>query len=449
MATNTYVALDTKTITSSVASVSFTSIPQTYTDLVLVCSFFCTNDGVNSYVAVNGSTAGYSKTNVAGSGSSATSGRQTSTSQWTMSDGPLGSGSTTNPMYMQMQFQNYANTTTYKTMLARQNIVGATYNGTVASVNLWANTAAINRIDVYPQPGSGNVATGSTFTLYGIANSNIGAPKAFGGTITQDATYTYHTFGASGTFTPQQSLTVDYLVVAGGGGGGGTAAGDYAAGGGGAGGYLTSIGGSAVSVTATNYSITVGAGGAGTSGRANGTAGSDSVFNSITATGGGYGAGGAGSGALAGGAGGSGGGGRNLGAGGAGTSGQGFAGGAGNNNADTYPGGGGGGAGAVGQQGNASGNNYGGIGLSTNSTWATVTGTGVNGYYAGGGGGGIYTGGSNNGGGTGGGGAGGIDANATNGSPLSGGGGGGSGSTSVAHNGGSGGSGVVIIRYAN
>jgi hypothetical protein len=440
MATNTYVALQTQTLTTAVSVVTFNSFSG-YTDLVLVTAGTASTSGAG-WLTFNGdspsSGSNYSNTSLYGDGSSAGSYRRTSQSRINDS---LYYGTQCNNIF---HIMNYANTTTNKTVLLRSNYPGGELN---ATVGLYLSTSAITTLTL--THSGGNFSVGSTFTLYGIANSNIGAPKAFGGTITQDATYTYHTFGASGTFTPQQSLTVDYLIVAGGGGGGGTAGGDYAAGGGGAGGYLTSIGGSAVSVTATNYSITVGAGGAGTSGRANGTAGSNSVFNSVTATGGGYGAGGAGSGALAGGAGGSGGGGRNLGAGGSGTSGQGNSGGAGNNTADTYPGGGGGGAGAAGAAGNSSGNNYGGIGLNINSTWATVTGTGVSGYYAGGGGGGIFTGGNNNGGGTGGGGAGGIDANATNGSPLSGGGGGGAGSTSVAHNGGSGGSGVVIIRYAN
>jgi hypothetical protein len=35
MATNTYVALDTKTIATAATSVEFTSIPQGYTDLIL------------------------------------------------------------------------------------------------------------------------------------------------------------------------------------------------------------------------------------------------------------------------------------------------------------------------------------------------------------------------------------------------------------------------------
>jgi hypothetical protein len=81
------------------------------------------------------------------------------------------------------------------------------------------------------------------------------------------------------TFVP--SLTVDYLVVAGGGGGGGT---QQYGGGGGAGGYRTSIGGTALTLDLDElYTVTVGAGGA------TNNKGNNSVFSSITSTGGGLG----------------------------------------------------------------------------------------------------------------------------------------------------------------
>ena len=141
------------------------------------------------------------------------------------------------------------------------------------------------------------------------------------------------------------NVTVDYLVVAGGGGGN--------SGGGGAGGLrctVTATGGggsleSALSLTPGNsYTITIGAGGIGGVGDIQPTSGSNSVFSTITSTGGGYGgrqsvnntsaSGGSG-----------GGGGRNSSTYGTGTSNQGYAGGAGIS-AGTYDAGGGGGAGA-------------------------------------------------------------------------------------------------------
>jgi hypothetical protein len=92
-------------------------------------------------------------------------------------------------------------------------------------------------------------------------------------------------FLASGSWKAPAGVTaVDYLVVAG--GGSGAYGGSGGNGGGGAGGFLT---GTALSVTAgTTYTVTVGAGGAAVvSGPANGNNGSNSVFSSLTAIGGG------------------------------------------------------------------------------------------------------------------------------------------------------------------
>ena len=264
---------------------------------------------------------------------------------------------------------------------------------------------------------------------------------------------------------------VEYLVVAGGGSGGA-----WVGGGGGAGGYKTANGFSVAGQT--NYTVTVGSGGAAIA--AGGTSlpginGSNSVFSSITSSGGGgggyrydYGL-----------YGGSGGGGTGYSGAGLGIAGQGNNGGVGvGPNIGGAASGGGGGAGAVGSDvpdgpytpvGYPSGAN-GGIGLSS-----SITGTAT--YYAGGGGGGAYgsnaetdlgakggdggaggggggstfTSGNNSTGGSNGGGAGIAGGSAGSGGTNSGGGGGGSdGTGSYVHNAsGAGGSGIVVIAYAN
>src|SRR4051812_23609164 len=107
--------------------------------------------------------------------------------------------------------------------------------------------------------------------------------SATGGTITTDGAYTVHTFTSSGDFVVTGSGNVETLVVAGGGGGGGNGG----AGGGGAGGLRYDA---AHAVTSTTYPITIGAGGAGGVAGVNnsfGANGSNSVFDSLTATGGG------------------------------------------------------------------------------------------------------------------------------------------------------------------
>jgi hypothetical protein len=238
-------------------------------------------------------------------------------------------------------------------------------------------------------------------------------------------------------------LTVNYLVVAGGGGGGGTG------GGGGAGGLRTSYGsttgGGGSSETeltlsdATNYTVTVGAPGAGAVYPQDGAVGSDSVFSTITSTGGGGGShGGAGTSGGSGGAGGYGG------TGGAAVSNpvQGFAGGGGTT-PGSYPGGGGGGAGTIGGNApNSSTGGNGGNGLSVSISGLTVT-------YAGGGGGGVR-GGAGGTGGTGGGGNGNGSGVGVAGTTNTGGGGGsGSGTSTGTATGANGGSGIVILRYIN
>jgi hypothetical protein len=272
-----------------------------------------------------------------------------------------------------------------------------------------------------------------------LSFATSGLLAATGGTVTTDGDYKVHTFTSSGTFTPDISGEVDYLVIAGGGGGGnGTSLGG-GGGGGGAGGYKTGT----ADVTAQAYSITVGAGGTGgISGGSAPTVGVNSIFSSFTATGGGKGGSYNSSSYVAGGNGGSGGGGGGntpYTASGSGTVGQGNNGGVGLNS--TGNGGGGGGASTVGASGTPVGG-VGGAGLSSSITGSAVT-------RAGGGGGGGWVSSAGGAAGTGGGAGGAAGANSgAAGTANTGGGGGGSGANlSTQGNGGAGGSGIVIIRY--
>ena len=313
--------------------------------------------------------------------------------------------------------------------------------------------------------------------------------SATGGTITTSGDYKIHTFTGDGCFVvscagnASGSSTVDYLVVAGGGAGSTVAGvvGGYASGGGGAGGYRESSGAasgcysvsplgacvSALPVSTTTYPITVGGGGAtqpygcsGTHAPIPGMDGSNSIFSTITSTGGG----GAGTGCNtapdnAGRPGGSGGGGgaRNapLGVGGTGNTPpvsppQGQSGGTGTCSNQTAAGGGGGAtvAGSSGAPGAVGGD--GGDGA-TSSIDGTPT------ARAGGGGGGSgYPGGTAGNAGSGGTGGGGAGNNSSPtgggiaGTANTGGGGGGGGSqydNANAKSGGAGGKGIVIIRY--
>ena len=241
--------------------------------------------------------------------------------------------------------------------------------------------------------------------------------------------------GATVMETPQ-TYSASYLVIA----GGASGAKDQGAGGG-AGGFLTNVGGSAITLTGgATYTITVGAGGAARTSANKGADGDNSVLSgtgitTVTALGGGGGGCNSGS-QNAGRDGGSGGGGAYPGGtAGSGTSPQGNDGGsgAGGGTSPAFGSGGGGGAGAAGANGSASSGGNGGVGLASSITGSSVARAAGGGGYAidsnvGTGG----TGGGGNGGGSGGAA---TDATANTGS----GGGGASG------NSGAGGSGVVIL----
>ena len=290
-----------------------------------------------------------------------------------------------------------------------------------------------------------------TYTVASSTNSTVGT----------SGNYKYHVFNQSGTFTISQAGNdvggVDYLVIAGGGSGGYSTAG----GGGGAGGYRNSYnnetsgrGSSSetalTTMTASTYTITVGAGGPGRSSAPWAENGEDSKIIgtgvSIISLGGGGGSGGR-TGYAGGSNGGSGGGGSDAFTasqpGGSGTSNQGYDGGNAAGTNSTYTAGGGGGAGSVGQPGvGGSGGQggQGGAGLTSSITNSAVT-------RAGGGGGSVYNG-TQGSGGSGGGGRG--SQYTSNQSPLQGdintgsGGGGGDRGVTTHRNGGSG---IVVIRY--
>jgi hypothetical protein len=440
---STYTPIASQTLSTSAPSVTFSSIPQGYTDLVLVVAGKNSSSTYSPYIQFNGDTStNYSITNLYGDGSAAVSNRTSTTA--TAYFGSLGA-TQGNAI---VQIQNYSNATTYKTALIRINGAGFRVYG---NVMLWRSTAAITSVTVFNE-SPGTFASGSTFSIYGIQVGTV-AQKAQGGNIvTSDGTYVYHTFTSSGAFIPNEALTVDYLVVAGGGGGGANNGG-----GGGAGGLrstVTATGGggsleSALSLTAKSYPVIIGAGGAGRLDGAgsNGFSGNNSIFSTITSSGGGGGGswnGSAYNNGLSGGSGGGASGDLGL-TGGSGTANQGYAGGAGGGSSES---GGGGGAGAVGAAGAGSTPGAGGIGVATTISGSSVT-------YAGGGGGGKRSVSAStsvlSNGGTGGGGGGSQSNNSTivdgGSGTVSTGSGGGGGSRNGA-TGGNGGSGIVIIRYA-
>lgn len=153
----TYEPIATYTIPSAQSSYTFSVVPGTYTDLVLVFAGTLSASG-GWAIRVNGDTAGnYSNTTMYGDGTTAASNRSAS-------DTSMGLGyTTTSQSVTTINLMNYANTTTFKTALARNSAASADVD---ARVGMWRNTAAITSVTALTY--SGNFASGSTFTLYGI-----------------------------------------------------------------------------------------------------------------------------------------------------------------------------------------------------------------------------------------------------------------------------------------
>jgi hypothetical protein len=155
----TYEPIATQTLGSASSSVSFGSIPSTYTDLIL------TIDGrVNSNCGIqmllnSDSGSNYTFTRMTGDGTTASSDRSTSNTFM-----ELGYYVTTTRNINIVQIMNYSNTTTFKTVLNRANAQSVNI-GAQAYVELWRNTSAINSITIN---ASGNLVSGSILTLYGI-----------------------------------------------------------------------------------------------------------------------------------------------------------------------------------------------------------------------------------------------------------------------------------------
>jgi hypothetical protein len=420
------------------ASVTFSNIPQTFTDLKIVGSARTTQTQVygTTLIGFNGSSSNVAYLRMFGDGS-AVSSDTGGTGVISIDDGANATANTFGSF--EAYIPNYRSSTSKPYSTDSVSETNATTIYTQLLAGLWnpGTQAAITSITL-TAGASANYVEFSEFSLYGISSSstqNTTTPLASGGdVITTDGTYWYHTFLYSGTFTPLKNLTCDYLVVAGGGSGGaGTA------GGGGAGGLRCTVGATGGGgsletplslLASTAYTATIGAGG--TANTTDGSNGSNSIFSTITSVGGGYGTGNNGV-LVNGGNGGSGGGARYGGTGGTRTTGQGFAGGDGGS-ASAYGGGGGGGAGVAGSAGSSTVGGNGGNGIAT-----TISGSSV--YYAGGGGGGTLSGSSAGTGGTGGGGAAGAAGTANRG-------GGGGGANANGANGFNGGSGIIVVRYA-
>lgn len=164
-----YESIQTFTLTSAQASVSFTGISSDYKHLQIRAISRTSAAEINLQLRANNDTGNsYAAHNLQGDGSSA---------------GGFASSTPTNNMFLMRVAQSsnpantfgaavvdvldYANTNKNKTF---RSLTGYDANGS-GYINflsgLWMSTAAINRIDIY-NAGGANLAANSSFALYGI-----------------------------------------------------------------------------------------------------------------------------------------------------------------------------------------------------------------------------------------------------------------------------------------
>lgn len=159
----TYETIATYTATANVSTFTFSSIPSTYTDLIISANLKNnTGAGYNLFMRFNGDTSSnYSTTELWGNGSAAGSSRTTNAvyAQLMRNDNSNFSGSA-------VSIQNYSNATTYKIAISK---TSSTNNPSIFA-STWRSTAAINSI-TFLQESPANIVAGSTLTLYGVKSA--------------------------------------------------------------------------------------------------------------------------------------------------------------------------------------------------------------------------------------------------------------------------------------
>jgi hypothetical protein len=174
----TYEPIASQTLGTAAASVSFSSISGTFTDLLLVCMVRGTTTGTfnfNTYVRiqVNGDTGtNYSATQIysrSSAGSwSALSLRSTNETAYSLGPAPDSQHAADIFGPQRVHFMSYANTNVNKTVLAESGYSSnlTNHDGPRRDVGLWRNTAAITSMSI--SLTTGNLAVGCTFSLFGL-----------------------------------------------------------------------------------------------------------------------------------------------------------------------------------------------------------------------------------------------------------------------------------------
>lgn len=160
MALQSTTALATVTLQSASSTVTFSGIPNTYRDLILVSDVKNINgENYNTYVRINGDTGNNNPSVIMQGNSSG------ATSFTRNTDGAAQIGWTDNQdnSIIITQFLDYSATDKHKTILSRNNTRAVRVT---AHAIRWTNTNPITSLQVFVE-ASGTLAAGSTFSLYG------------------------------------------------------------------------------------------------------------------------------------------------------------------------------------------------------------------------------------------------------------------------------------------
>ena len=171
--------IESKTLVSAQTAIEFTSIPQTFTDLVAVCSLRSNRSAANSEnvgIRFNGSTSGYSDRNLYGSGSGTLSLSQSGSyfNFLLYSSTTAGTSNTFgNAMVYIPNYTGSTNKSVGTDAVTESNSTASVQN---IGAGLWSNTEAINSIRFFV--GFAEFATelqaGSTISLYGVLKGSDG-----------------------------------------------------------------------------------------------------------------------------------------------------------------------------------------------------------------------------------------------------------------------------------
>ena len=167
---NTFELIASSTVGSGgAASIDFTSISSTYTDLVVKLSLRNTEDTIIAYVRFNSSTTNLSFRNLYGAPTSV--GSINGASNVTIYGGANASGYTANTFSnVDIYVPNYAGSTNKSLSIDGVSETDATENYLSITAGLWSDSAAITSVNIIPG-SAGNFVEYSTAYLYGVKNA--------------------------------------------------------------------------------------------------------------------------------------------------------------------------------------------------------------------------------------------------------------------------------------